>query len=177
MLIEVAADQLMAFAKTLESPPQSIDPWTCTRAILESAALAGWLLDPSINARTRIERSLAFRYDGFSEEIKFLRAIGNESSAARVIMKIEKLERLASELGFLPLRNTKGERIGIGQRMNSVTDIVKSVLNEEAFYRLCSAVINGQIGALQGLSFRRLDTTTFTDLILQRKVTGEPPFR
>src|SRR5512143_1723492 len=37
VLIEVAADQLMAFIKTITQPAQSIAPWTCTRALIEAS--------------------------------------------------------------------------------------------------------------------------------------------
>lgn len=66
MLIEVSADQLMAFTKTITEPAQAIAPWTCVRAIIEASGLALWLLNPNIGVTTRVRRSFAFRYEGLS---------------------------------------------------------------------------------------------------------------
>jgi hypothetical protein len=65
VLIEAAADNLAAFTKTVTEPVQTIAPWICVRALMEASALASWFLDPRIDARTRVERSLAFRHEGF----------------------------------------------------------------------------------------------------------------
>src|SRR5687767_9168215 len=53
-LIEVAADHLIAFTRTLTEPAQSIAPWTMARAVLEASALSYWLLDTKITAHMRV---------------------------------------------------------------------------------------------------------------------------
>jgi hypothetical protein len=157
ILIDAAADQLMAFTKTVSEPAQTIAPWTCVRAVIESSALASWLLDPSLDARTRVQRSLAFRYEGLDQQFKFLQAIGNNSMASSVLDRITRAEGVALELGFPKLVDKKGKRIGIGLPMPSSTEIIKTTLNEEGVYRILSAAIHGHLWALQQLSYRRMD--------------------
>src|SRR5687768_9940331 len=71
MLLEVAADQLTAFLKTVSEPLETIAPYTCVRSLLEAAALASWILDPTIDVRTRVSRSLALRYEGLVQQLKW----------------------------------------------------------------------------------------------------------
>lgn len=156
VLIEVAADQLIAFAKTVTEPVQTIAPWTCVRAVLESSALATWMLDPNIDARTRVQRSLAFRYEGLSQQAKYGRASDDKAATAKVIARIDEIERGALGLGFPRVENKKGKRIGIAQRMPSITDIIAQALDEEASYRLLSAMAHAHPWALQQLSFRQI---------------------
>lgn len=66
LLIEVSADQLATLFRNLSEPALTIAPWTSVRAILESSALATWLLDPSISTQECVQRSFAFRYKGLS---------------------------------------------------------------------------------------------------------------
>jgi hypothetical protein len=155
-LIEVAADQLMAFAKTVTEPAQAIAPWTCVRAVIESCALACWLLTPGIDVKTRVQRSFAFRYEGLCQQIKFGHALGDETNSAKVMAHIIDVESVALRLGFPKLVNRKGKRSGIGQLMPSVTELVNQELNEEAFYRLTSAMAHAHNWALLQLSFRRV---------------------
>src|SRR5215469_13492301 len=64
LLIQIVADQLTALTKTITEPVQTIAPWTCLRALLESAALSAWLLEPDIGGKVRVQRSLAHRHEG-----------------------------------------------------------------------------------------------------------------
>ena len=48
-LIESGSEHVTAFVKTITEPMELIACWTCVRSMLESCALASWLLDPRIN--------------------------------------------------------------------------------------------------------------------------------
>lgn len=157
-LIDVAADHLIAFTKTIAAPTQSIAPWTITRSILETSALSSWLLDTEIDSYERVKRSLALRYEGFSQQAKFLQSIDQPIESINV--KIEKIELIAEELGFQKLRNKKGKRIGIGQVMPNVTEIIRDTFNEESFYRLYSAMAHSHPWAYIQLSYREVDEMT-----------------
>lgn len=156
MLIEVVADQLIACTKTISEPALTIAPWTCLRAEMESGAIASWLLDSAIDAKTRVQRSLALRYEELDQQVKFGRAIGDDINIPKALQRIDQVEQVALELGFSKVENRKGERIGIAQQMPPVTNIVKTALDEEANYRVFSAAIHGHSWALQQLSFRRV---------------------
>jgi hypothetical protein len=64
----MGCDQVDALARTLAEPMLTIAPWTCARVIMELTALAGWLVDPKIDAKKRAERSYAVRFEGSASE-------------------------------------------------------------------------------------------------------------
>ena len=156
VLIESGGEHVTAFVKTITEPMELIACWTCVRSMLEPCALASWLLDPRIGARTRIGRVFAIRHEGIEQELKFVRAIGGSGENLQSIEKIEKrsdeVEQVALNLGYPPIVNNKGKRLGIGQKMPSATEVVKLMLDEEEIYRLLSAVTHGHDWAIRGLS-------------------------
>jgi hypothetical protein len=123
LLAEVAADQLMTLVRSLNEPIQTISPWTCLRAILESSALAVWFLEPSIGARLRVQRSFAFRFEGLDQQRKWMR-ITHESEVDKVTARMDIAERVALNLGYQRMVDRNGRRNGLGQVMPSVTQIV-----------------------------------------------------
>jgi hypothetical protein len=169
VLIEVAADHLVAFTRTITEPVQTMAPWTCVRAIIESSALASWLFDPGIDVRTRVQRSFAFRYEGLRQQEKFGRVSGNEDDVKKAIkQRIDVVEAAALKLGFNQVKSGRGKRIGIAQQMPSVTRVVDEVLGEEATYRLLSAIAHAHPWALQQSSYRKSDSKD--DLLLKKNL-------
>ncbi|HEU0015283.1 MAG TPA: hypothetical protein VFQ45_16465 [Longimicrobium sp.] len=154
LFIEVAADQLTAFTKTITEPFETIAPWTCIRALLESAALAAWLLDPRPSVHERVGRSLALRYEGLDQQLKFVR-IAAPSDAPAILTRIDEVERDAIGMGFQVVTDRHGKRNGIGQRMPSATVVIRDTLDEEKMYRMLSAVAHGHFWAIHQLGFRR----------------------
>ncbi len=154
LLLDTAADQMIAFARTIVEPVLTMAPWTTVRAALEACALASWLLDPTIDSHTRVQRSVAFRFDGLTQQLKFNRAAGDKVCSDRVINRMDEVERLALELGFLEIRNRSGKRIGIGQIMPDITSIVRDSLKEEVLYRALSAIAHAHPWALLQMSYR-----------------------
>jgi len=158
ILIEAAADHAVAFVRTATEPVLTVAPWACVRAQLEACALAAWLLDPALEVRSRVQRSLAFRYEGLSQQ----RALGNVArdpgSVAKATARIDGLERTSLDLGYPQLRNQKGERDGVAQRMPSITRLIAETLDEEVTYRLLSALAHGHPWALTQASFEALRT-------------------
>jgi hypothetical protein len=151
-LVEVAADHLSLFGKALAEPLETIAPWTCIRALLESSALALWLLDASIDVHKRVGRSLALRYEGMNQQLKFSRLV-QPAAAQELVHQIEEVEARALSWGFAAIA-AKGKRGGIGQRMPSATELVRLTLDEEPMYRLLSAVVHAHSWAVHQLGFR-----------------------
>lgn len=156
LLAEVAADQLMTLVRSLNEPVQTISPWTCLRAILESSALAVWFLEPSTGARLRVQRSFAFRFEGLDQQRKWMR-ITHESEVDKVTARMDAMEQVALNLGYQRMVDRNGKRNGLGQVMPSVTQIVRDVFDEEDTYRLLSAVAHGHHWALTQLGFRLMN--------------------
>jgi len=152
LLMEVVSDQLTAFLKTITEPVETIAPWTCTRSLLEAAALACWMFDPSVDVRMRVSRSLALRYEGLDQKAKWERVSGYDPEQAYDHIAV--IESMATELGFEPIRDKNDRRIGIAQKMPSTTDLIRDTLDEEALYRLLSAIAHGHHWAIQKVSFK-----------------------
>lgn len=156
-LVEGAGDHLFSLAKALTEPAQSIAPWTLARAVLESSALSCWLLDPNIDSHLRVGRSLALRYEGFIQQKNFGRAAGQTDGISKVNTRIEDVEAMAEKLGYTKLKTEDGKRTGIGQVMPSVTEIIRDTLDEEANYRLFSAMAHAHQWAYIQLSFKKVE--------------------
>ena len=154
MLLEVTADQTVACKKTLSNPILTVAPWTCARAAMESSALGCWLMDPPIDRKIRIQRSFAFRYEGLTQQKKYLRAMGENDVADAVAERIHKVEQDALALGYSLLRDNNGKRTGIGQPMPTVTEIIRQTLSKEEHYRLFSGVAHAHFWALNNLSLQ-----------------------
>lgn len=161
MLIGYGGEHLTAFVKTITEPVELIASYTCVRSMLESCSLAAWLLDPSINAHDRAGRVFALRYEGLEQQLKFARAKGlpaTEITAQEI--RINTVEGDATALGFPPVTNAKGKRIGIAQQMPGATDMIKMMLDEEIMYRLLSGVAHGHFWAISGLTMKPGESAT-----------------
>lgn len=156
-LIEFGGEHLTAFVKTVTNPAEVIACWTCVRSMLESCAISAWVLEPAIDAHTRVGRVFAYRHEGMEQQLTF----GRVSNMALVELqaaedRLNDVEQHALTLGFAPLRDGKGRRTGIAQKMPGATDLIKTVLDEEVTYRLLSAVAHGHSWAIIPLGFKQV---------------------
>lgn len=153
-LIELGGEHVTVFVKTITEPMEPIACWTCVRSMLESCALASWLLDPSIDERTRLGRVFAIRHEEMEQCWKYVRATGGSGEDLQSIEeRIGEVEQVALKLGYPPIVNKRGKRFGIGQKMPSATEVIKLMLDEEEMYRLLSAVTHGHGWAIRVLGF------------------------
>ena len=63
---------LIALARGLEPPTPEYGTWSIVRAVLDSASLVCWILDPDIARRDRARRSLAVQIADLDAECQFL---------------------------------------------------------------------------------------------------------
>ena len=157
MLIESGGDHITAFVKMITESVEVFACLTCIRSMLEPCALASWLLDPRIDAHTRVGRVFAHRYEGLEQQLKLIRADGQRKNYLQEIQgikdRIDTVEQDALKIGYAPIVDKRGKRSGIGERMPSATEVIKLMLDEESMYRLFSAVTHGHDWALIGLGF------------------------
>ena len=74
--IEVAGDHMIALGRAIAEPVLVFPAWVCVRALLEASASAAWLLDPGIDADTRVRRSYSLRFEGLSQQKKIAHTQG-----------------------------------------------------------------------------------------------------
>jgi hypothetical protein len=171
LLIEGVADHLVAFTRTLIEPIATLASWTCTRACLESAALASWLLSPNIDARERVQRSFTFRYEGLSQQRKFAQAANLASVIQAVENRIILVEQDALQLGYQPILDRNRKRSGIGLNYPGITNLIRLTFNDEDTYRLMSAVVHGHTWATHQAGFQIVDNET--ELFLEKSANPD----
>jgi len=113
---------------------------------------------------------MALRYEGMEEQLKWARSIGEDPSKAAVLL--DEMAGVAQSLGYPDLRDSRGKRDGAGMRMPTVTELIRDTLNEEAQYRLLSAVAHGHHWATQKLSFARDTSQDSTSAITGESLKG-----
>jgi hypothetical protein len=168
LLIEGVADHLITYTRSVTEPVGTISPWTCVRAALESAALASWLLTPRIDARERVKRSFAFRYEGLIQQRKYAQASNMQPEVVTIDNRINKMEHDAIQLGYPQVLDKSGKRLGIAQQMPSITNVIADTFDEEATYRLMSAVAHAHTWATHQIGFRRIDNEE--ELLLEKSI-------
>lgn len=170
LLILGVADHLIAYTRIITEPVGTISPWTCVRAALESAALASWLLTPRIDARERVQRSFAFRHEGLIQQRRFAQASNMQPEVVTINNRIDEVEHDAIQLGYSQVLDRCGRRIGIAQQMPAVTEIITDTFDEEATYRLMSAVAHAHTWATHQIGFRRADIYNGEELLLETNI-------
>lgn len=176
LLLQYAADHVNAFVKLADVPANAQASWTCIRSMLESCSIGAWIVDPAIDAHERAGRTYAYRYEGFSQQLKLAESPGGDRSKVSIInSKIDAMEKQAIAAGFSRRANKKGDRCGVGVHMPSATDIIKSILDDETFYRILSAIAHGHHWALAQM-YRVIDDGRAPDdtmVMLEKSVTPE----
>ena len=155
--MEAAGDHLVGFTACIAEPAKTLAPATCVRGLLESCALAAWFLDPTIDAKTRVGRCFAFRYEGFVQQIKVFQVDKRQADIDSVRQRMTKVEQDAVSLGYPQLLNKHGAINGIAQHMPGITELIETTLNEETTYRLLSGVAHGHHWAIQQLGFQNIE--------------------
>jgi hypothetical protein len=167
LLINVVADQLVCLVRALTPPVLTLASWATLRLILESASLSCWLLDPSVDARTRVRRSFANSFKGLDEQ-KGVAKVACPADLPAAEKQLDDLLASADALGFPPLldRKTGTRRIGAGEPMPYSTDLVADVLGQGPMYKILSAFVHGHYWAAVKLSYAQVDDGTPKDATL-----------
>jgi hypothetical protein len=153
LLIESAADHLMAVLRILEEPCMTIAPWGCARGVLEAAAFGCWLQDDRIDAHERLSRGLALRYDAQEEQHKFARAAGRPATEVKLVEeRILYFEKEALTFGVATHRKN-GKVTRVGTPIPSATTCVQDTLGHGMYYKLFSAMVHGKTWAHTQLGF------------------------
>jgi hypothetical protein len=152
-LFESATDHSIALKKLLEGKVPTIAPWTCVRAGLEAAAYSCWLLNPKIDARQRISRSIAFRYEDLTQQVKLACAMCDEKRVAYLKNRIAEQEKESEALGYLAILDKNQKKIGVAERFPRATECIEKELGEEILFRIMSAMAHAKSWALLQLGY------------------------
>lgn len=153
ILFETAADHLSAFVRGITQPALTISPWTSVRGALEASAMCRWLLEADIDAEARAARTIQFRCEGLSQQLKFARVAGRPVDLARVEEHLVAVLCHAADHGLGVRRGPNGAPKCLSRPMPDTTTLVGRYFQQEAAYRLLSALTHAHPWALQQLSF------------------------
>lgn len=156
LALELAADHLSAFAKIISLPTiETFACFSCIRSMLETAAVAAWVLDPAITSNDRIARVFSVRFDAIDQQIRFAKSIKSDERVIQELMsRLRDIEAESLALGFREFRKKDGAIYAIGIVKPTATEMIKKVLDDECFYRLLSAVAHGHHWAVIQLGFK-----------------------
>ncbi len=145
-LREIAADNLMGIQRLLCNPVMTFAPFVLFRSLVEVSALSKWFMATSIDLRERVGRYFSYKNYSLTEEVKWLRSLGEDSKSTSILMKIEDVKKCAQDLGIEIIR------------MPLKTYLIKDMLDAESTYRLFSAIAHGQHWAFLRSSFKAVKT-------------------
>jgi hypothetical protein len=160
LLLQHGFDHISAFIKLIDEPIDPIASATNTRSMLESCAISAWLLDPAIDTQTRVGRQYAYRLSGQTELLKFMNSA--KAAASEIAARKSHIEDLKAEAFSCNCarRSPGGASIEISTAMPSATEMIRTQLEEEFFYRLLSGVAHGHFWALRFVGFSIAGETT-----------------
>ncbi len=154
LLAESAGDHAFAVCRLLEPPLLTVSPWTSVRGALEAAAYGCWLMDPNIEVRDRIARSLAFRYSGLLHQKRAADSMRDEYGVRHVKERIQEVKANARRLGFEEKTDKKGRVLGVATTLPSSTECIRDYLSNESGYRILSSIAHSHPSAMISVSFK-----------------------
>ena len=175
LAITVAGDNTFAIERALTEPVMTVAPWVLARAVLESASVAAWLLDPKIDASTRVSRSMSLRLKHLRDELTYARSALVEhpeadedftKAIAAVELRINGLPMIAQKRGITPGHDKKGKLIGFPDAVPGFTDLADA-LGEGDTYRLLSGLAHGRSWAILPLAMRNAGVVTGVPIVEQ----------
>lgn len=175
LAITVAGDNTFAIERALTEPVMTVAPWVLARAVLESASVAAWLLDPKIDARTRVSRSMSLRLEHLRDQLTYARsALARHPEAdkdftkaiAAVKRRINGLPIVARKRGITPRHDKKRKLIGFPDATPAFTDLADN-LGEGDTYRLLSGLAHGRSWAIMPLAARNAGMVAGVPMIEQ----------
>lgn len=151
----------MAFVDTLKPPAKTLSPYTCHRSLLESSAIALWLLDLDINTTQRVGRCYGYRFKEFREQINFYKSdkinpYDSQLTVMKIQQRMEEVEAEAIALGYQKLTKN-GKPTGIAIHMPGTVELVKKTLDKESEYRLLSGIAHSYLWATQQVGFKLIE--------------------
>lgn len=155
-------DHLTGAALLIRSRKVTVSLYTMMRGASESASIAAYLLDPKVDARERVRRSVNCRLEGLCEELQLLRPFASEPDSAKRIEALEArvavLERSARQHGFAFHKADRVKPAYLGERPPSATTLIGRCAFESeprlgaSLYRVMSGVSHAKAHGLHRLT-------------------------
>ena len=168
--LESSSDHLEALDRLVSEGEYAVSPWTCARGLLESSAIATWLLDPNIDASERVSRSFSLRYSSLCEQRKMATIFNKEQEKVKIENRINDIETMALSLGFSRVLNRNDRRIGIGQQKPKITELVGNQFGFGKLYPVLASMAHCDSIIVLQLASMNIGNTASGYIIKQRAV-------
>lgn len=149
-------DHLLGAAAIMKARCGSMSLYTVIRGSAEAAATAFYLLDPGIDARERVRRSINWRLTGLCEEMNLMRGLTGPDAASSLRhsqQRAEAIARTAAQFGFQFRKADRHRAAYLGTRMPGATQLMEACATRTpglgtAQQRVMSGVAHAQVHGL-----------------------------
>jgi len=173
MALASARDHLEAVDLIVRLGQPSVAHWTSLRGLLEAATTACWIMEPGITTHERVSRSLALRFTTLTQQRRIAEDVCNTGEVALIDQKLDEIESDAESLGFVPIRNKKGVRYGIGQRKPSIATLADEQFDLLNVYRFLSSVAHCDSAIIANLGFAKVSSPDGAEAVVKRTVSAD----
>ena len=165
----VSPDLMSGLRRALTPSPNSLvcTPWICARGVLESCSTGVWLLDPEIDPKERVSRSLNLRLQEQNLQKRLARkemdspfdVEGSGELIRKIEHRIHHLRNEAGRLGINEKKNRRGQLSGFGSGTVSISVRIASTLKSDLDYAMLSSVVHGNEFATLSVSLKMIEYT------------------
>jgi hypothetical protein len=178
MVLGGAHDHVIGLENLLAAQSSVYAPHTVARALLEGAARAWWLLDPTIDGQERACRVLTERLASLHEAAKIER-VATGGAGQGTTARISHVADLARRHGLQVLNDDHGRPVAVGAQRLSATVLVARLLAGrdgdkvfgEVAFRAWSGATHGMLWSLTASLDPQPDPTGWHELIAHRRMT------
>ena len=157
LALQTALEEAKAFSAVLARPGTSSAADVLCRSVLETSSLAWWLLDPEIDSKTRLARSLSYRLHSAEQTKKAIGALAPEDDPSEfgelpeAVMEDIRAAHLPTDGSGKVLFSAEERRLGYTDR---VASLVAEIWPQTKLpYAVLSAVAHGEmLGLLRNLA-------------------------
>ncbi|MCH7700353.1 MAG: hypothetical protein IID37_01580 [Planctomycetes bacterium] len=151
-LIGCSEDNLAALVFLSLSEKFAIAPWILGRAVLESCATALWLLDPDLDVRERVRRSLGVRFASMESQTKLANAGTSGAIQQKAKDKLDAVVCRAEQLGYPAQKTERGRVTQVASKKPFWTDLVQDMLGNSEIYRVLSGFVHSDYSTILQLA-------------------------
>jgi hypothetical protein len=154
LALQTALEEAKGFLAVLARPGTSYVPDVLCRSVLETSSLAWWLLDPDIDSKTRLARSLSYRLYSAEQTKKGINALGlapeddpsELGELPEAVMEDIRGAQIPMDQSGRPLYSANERRLGYTDRVASL--VVKIWPQTKLPYAVLSAVAHAELVGL-----------------------------
>ncbi|RPI76186.1 MAG: hypothetical protein EHM45_13685 [Desulfobacteraceae bacterium] len=156
LLVTIAKQNFTELESLVVQKLYPIAPYICARSLLESAAVATWLLCDEINSKDRINRYFSYCYTNLIEQRKYFHYIGNTQKENKARIKISDLEVKAINAGSDVKKDKKNEIKYIGCPFPNKTSLIENQFKVPDRYRVLSGIAHGTQSFIWAHCFKKI---------------------